>query len=46
MVPGADAEEDAVGEIIASFGIAGWRAKLGFYGVPREQGPDHQGGGG
>ena len=43
VVPGDDAEEDAVGEIIASFGIGGRRAELGFVGVSLEQRADHQG---
>jgi hypothetical protein len=43
VVPSDNAEEDAVGEIIASFGISGRLAELGFSGVALEQRSDHQG---
>lgn len=43
MVPSDNAEEGAVGEIIASFGISGRLAELGFSGVALEQRSDHQG---
>lgn len=33
MVPGDDAAEDAVGEIIASFRISGRWTELGFAGI-------------